>query len=100
MPSSIAAPVRHFIPETIDFSDFAQIEPWYQNLLDRPIQSTGDLERWLLDFSELSAAVDEYGARRYIDKSCHTDDPAIEQRYMQFVEQVEPKIKPLYFELQ
>jgi oligoendopeptidase F len=100
MPSAITAPVRHFVPESVDVSDFAQIQPLYQQLLDRSLQSTGDLERWLADFSELSAAVDEYGARRYIDKSCHTEDAAIEQRYMQFVEQVEPKIKPLYFELQ
>jgi oligoendopeptidase F len=100
MPSTIAAPVRHFVPESIDLSDVEQLKPLYQTLLNRRLQSTGDLERWLADFSELSAAVDEYGSRRYIDKSCHTDDPVIEQRFMQFVEQVEPKIKPLYFELQ
>jgi oligoendopeptidase F len=100
MSLTTTAPIRHFVPESIDLSDFQQIQPLYQALLDRPLQSTGDLERWLLHFSELNSAVDEYGARRYIDKSCHTDDTAIEQRYMQFVEQVEPKIKPLYFELQ
>ncbi len=88
------------MPYSIDLSDFTQIQPLYQKLLDRQLQSTGELERWLLDFSELSAVVDEYGSRRYIDKSCHTDDPKIEQRFMQFVEEVEPRIKPLYFELQ
>jgi oligoendopeptidase F len=77
MPSTTSAAVRHFVPESIDLSDFDQIQPLYQKLLDRSLQSTGDLERWLLDFSELSAAVDEYGARRYIDKSCHTDDAEI-----------------------
>jgi oligoendopeptidase F len=100
MPSTTTAPVRHFVPEQIDLSDFEQIQPLYQKLLDRPLKSTGDLERWLLDFSELNSAVDEYGSRRYIDKSCHTDDKEIEKRFMQFVEQVEPKIKPLYFEMQ
>jgi oligoendopeptidase F len=100
MSTTAVAPVRHFVPETIDLSDFSQIDPLYQKLLGRPLESTGDLERWLADFSELTAAVDEYGSRRYIDKSCHTDDVEIEKRFMQFVEQVEPKIKPLYFALQ
>jgi oligoendopeptidase F len=97
---TVTAPVRHFVPYSIDLSDFSQIGPLYEKLLDRQVESTGDLEHWLLDFSELSAVVDEYGARRYIDKSCHTDDAEIEKRFMQFVEEVEPKIKPLYFELQ
>ncbi len=58
------------------------------------------MDRWLKDFSELTAVVDEVGSRRYIAKSCHTDDPGIEKAYMQFVEEIEPKTKPLYFELQ
>jgi oligoendopeptidase F len=100
MSSTATLPARHFVPETIELSDFSQIEPLYQKLLDRKLESTGDLERWLIDFSELTSAVDEFGARRYIDKSCHTDDAEIEKRFMQFVEQVEPRIKPLYFQLQ
>ena len=100
MTSTLSAPVRHFVPDNIDLADFSQLEPVYQKLLQRPLNSTGELEKWLLDFSELSSVVDEFGSRRYIDKSCHTDDAAIEQRFMQFVEQVEPRIKPLYFALQ
>ncbi len=98
--SATAAAQRHFVPTKIDFADFAQIEPLYTELLNRSITKTTDLEKWLLDFSELTAAVDEFGSRRYIDKSCHTDDAEIEQRYMHFVEEIEPKIKPLFFQLQ
>ncbi len=102
MPATAAPPlpVRKFVPVKIDLSDFEQIEPLYRALLERPLNSAEQIEKWLLDFSELSAAVDEYGSRRYIDKSCHTDDPELEKRFMDFVENVEPKIKPLYFELQ
>lgn len=102
MPATAAPPlpVRRFVPVKIDLSDFNQIEPLYQALLERPLGSTQQIEQWLLDFSELSAAVDEYGSRRYIDKSCHTDDAELEKRFMHFVENVEPKIKPLYFRLQ
>src|ERR1700761_6454915 len=89
-------PVRRFVPAVFDPSDFKQIEPLYRQLLARPLASVAEVEKWLLDFSELSSVVDEYGARRYIEKSRHTDDSAIEKRFMQFVEEVEPKIKPLF----
>jgi oligoendopeptidase F len=95
-----ATPDRRFVPRNIDLADFSQIEPLYQSLLARPLDDRQQLGQALLDFSELTAAVDEYGSRRYIDKSCHTDDPEIEKGFMHFVENVEPKIKPLYFQLQ
>lgn len=91
---------RQFVPATIDVADFSQLEPLYRDLVDRPIGSPAELEKWLLDFSELSSVVDEYGSRRYIDKSCHTEDAEIEKAYFHFVENIEPKIKPLYFQLQ
>jgi oligoendopeptidase F len=93
-------PVRKFVPQQLDASDFSKLEPLYRSLLDRQIPSAAELDRWLADLSELSAVVDEFGSRKYIDKSCHTDDKQIEAAYMNFVENVEPKIKPIFFELQ
>jgi oligoendopeptidase F len=94
------AALNRFIPEQLNCADFAQLEPLYLALLERTLETVGRLTAWLEDFSALTAVVDEFGSRRYIDKSCHTDDTAIEQAYLQFVEQIEPKIKPLYFQLQ
>ena len=91
---------RTFVPAELDASDFKQIEPLYQQLLSRPVDTVEQLEKWLADASELISVVDEYGSRKYIDKSCHTDDAEIEKRFMQFVEEVEPLIKPLFFKLQ
>src|SRR5271165_4183795 len=91
---------RQFVPAELDPSNFAQTQTLYHRLLDRRIDTMDQLNRWLLDFSELASVVDEYGSRRYIDKSCHTDDEAIKKRFMQFVEEVEPRIKPLAFALQ
>ena len=93
------APNRSFVPPDLDVSDFSRIEPLYQQLLSRPLQGAAEGEQWLNDFSELSSVIDEYGSRRYIDKSCHTDDSQIERRYLRFVEQIEPKTKPLDFRL-
>lgn len=92
--------VRTFAPANLDVADWSQLEPLFKKLLDRPLPDVAAVEGWLADFSELIAIIDEYGSRRYIEKSCHTDDDAIEKAYMHFVENIEPKIKPLYFELQ
>jgi len=91
---------RRFVPHQIDLADFSQIEPLYRALLDRPVETAEELGRWLADFSELTSAIDEYGSRRHIDTSCHTDDPQIEKAFLHFVENVEPKVKPLHFAMQ
>lgn len=96
---SLAA-TRKFVPSDIDLSNFAAIEPLFTALLSRPTETAAQLESWLADASELVAAIDEYGNRRYIDNSCHTDDPAIEKAYLHFVENVDPKVKPLVFAMQ
>jgi oligoendopeptidase F len=91
---------RTFLPQNLNLAEFAAIEPYYRQLLQAPLMSADECTRWLANFSELTAAVEEYGNRRYIDKSCHTDDPAIEKAYLHFVEEIEPRIKPLHFRLQ
>jgi len=91
---------RRFVPGDLDPSNVASLEEIFQKLFRRDIDTPEKLSAWLSDFSELSAVVDEYGSRRYIDKSCHTDDEGIKNRFLQFVEEVEPRVKPLAFALQ
>ncbi len=91
---------RTFVPHDLKINSFADVEPLYRALLERPIQSAAELEKWLKDASELASVVDEFGTRRYINKSCQTDDPELEKLYLQYVEEIEPRIKPLFFELQ
>jgi oligoendopeptidase F len=91
---------RQFVPAGFDPSNWDDAGPLYDELRDRPIDSPQALERWLDDLSELTSVMGEYGNRRYIDKSCHTDNEAIKRRYLQFVEEIEPKVKPLLFAIQ
>ncbi len=98
--STRVLPHRRFVPADLSLSDWNAIAPVAERLQEREIHSAAELEAWLADFSELCAAVDEYGSRAYINKSCHTDDRAIEKIYLQFVENVEPPFKPVTFELQ
>jgi oligoendopeptidase F len=92
---------RRFVPETIDLGDWDQIRPLFDQLMHRAgeLKTVVELERWILDGGELSAALDEEGARRHIAMTCHTDDPAAEKAYLHFVEHVEPQLKPRQFEL-
>lgn len=92
--------VRQFVPTHFDSSDWAQIEPLFLELQNRQLKNVADLEKWLTDFSELVCVTDEFGSRRYIDKTCHTDDANIEKAFLHWVENIEPKMKPLFFALQ
>jgi len=98
MPTAIHT--RAFAPDDLDPSDWGQLEPLYQTLLDRRIDSPQQLRQWLADLAELSAVVSEYGARKNIDSACHTDDAEIEKAYLHYVEHIAPKIMPMYFQMQ
>jgi oligoendopeptidase F len=93
---------RAFVPPTIDLGDWTQIAPLFDQLEARAARcaSAADLERWLLDWSELTAALDEEAARRYIAMTCHTDNADAEKAYLHFVENVEPQLKPRQFALE
>ena len=93
---------RSFVPETIDLGDWAQIAPLFDGLEARAAQaaSVAELEHWLLDWSELSSALDEEASRRYIAMTCHTDNTEAEKAYLHFVEYVEPELKPRQFALE
>ena len=93
---------RSFIPATLDLGDWPQIAPWFDQLEVRAAlaKNAAELERWLLDWSELNAALDEEASRRYIAMTCHTDSADAEKAYLHFVENVEPQLKPRQFALE
>lgn len=88
-----------FVPEDIDGTDWSAVGPLYEALLERPLKCAGCLENLLLDRSELDAAVGEAGATLYIEMTCHTDDEARKKAYLDFVENMEPKLKDAGFKL-
>lgn len=88
-----------FVPARFDGTDWNQIEPLLQALLDRPVGSAAMLERWLLDRSELEAACAEAEADLYIAMTCDTEDKAAQEAYTRYIETVPPLMKPLVFAL-
>jgi oligoendopeptidase F len=93
---------RQLVPPEIDLGDWSQIAPLFDAVEAklRSASSVKELERALLDWSELSAALDEEGSKRYIAMTCHTDNSQAEIAYLHFVEHVEPEIKPRQFALE
>jgi oligoendopeptidase F len=88
-----------FVPIDLDATSWKNIEPLYQALLDRELKCENCLEQLLLDRSELDAAVNEAHSNLYIRMTCDTSDEKAKQAYLDFVENVEPKLKQASFEL-
>ncbi len=59
-----AAAERRFVAKDFVADAWASIEPYVKQLKDRELGSTKELEAWLLDLSELTSVIDEYGSRR------------------------------------
>ncbi len=97
-----AAKLRRFVPANINLGEWPQIAPLFVDLEARAARtgSAAELEQWLFDWSELSAALDEESTRRYIAMTCHTDNPDAEKAYLDFLENVEPQLKPRQFALE
>jgi oligoendopeptidase F len=93
---------RRFVPEQIDLGDWTQIVPLFDKLESRiaECKTAADLEKWLIDWSELSAALDEESSCRYIAMTCHTDNTSAEKAYLHVVEKIDPEIKPRQFALE
>ncbi|NUN97170.1 MAG: M3 family oligoendopeptidase [Candidatus Omnitrophica bacterium] len=87
---------RAFVPKDSDLGDWDQIAPLLAQLEERPLGDSPGFERWLLDLSELQAVIWEEGSRRYIAMTCHTDDESHERRYLEFIEKIEPRLKPVW----
>ncbi len=92
---AVLAPYRDrtFVPAEADLADPDTVDQLYQQLLDRGIPSAQDLEQWVLDRSELDAAVAQRRAVLYIEMTCQTDDPARAEAYKRFVETIGPKLQ-------
>ena len=84
---------RQFVPEVADLTNLKEIGALFDQLITEDIQSAEDLERWVLNRSELEAALDQQGSILYIRMTCQTDDDVRVQSYKEFIETIVPAIK-------
>src|SRR5580698_8746793 len=86
---------RVFVPEGADLTDLVTVVSLYEKLEVKQITSTQELEQWLIERSELEAALSQAGSILYIRMTCQTDDPNIAGAYTRFVETIPPAVKPV-----
>jgi len=84
---------RTYIPADLEIK-WETLEPLYQELTTRPINSVEELEKWLKDGSELQAALEEDFAWRYIRMTCDTMNPDLLESFQYFATEIEPQTAP------
>ena len=90
---------RSYLPEDFTVTDWASLQPKFDELVARNIDSKDQLEQWLRDVSELEAVISEDACWRQIKMTCDTTDKACEESFTFFCMEIEPKMKPYSFEL-
>ena len=86
---------QSFLPPSLIIQKPEDILPFYQQLLNRTIQSASEFQEFLLDVSDLESAVSEDMAWRYIRMTCDTANKDHEQAYLTFVQEIQPQLAPL-----
>ncbi|MEO5594069.1 MAG: M3 family oligoendopeptidase [Chitinophagaceae bacterium] len=92
--ADIQALPRKFLPEDFTVTNWEGLEPYFQRLLDRPLNSKADLEQWLKDSSEIEAIISEDACWRQIKMTCDTENKSLEEAFVFFVTQIQPQIQP------
>ena len=92
--ADLKKPERHFLPENFVLTDWNGLEPFFQDLEQRRLDSREDLEKWLHDMSELDAVVSEDACWRQIKMTCDTENKSLEEAFAFFCMEIQPKIQP------
>lgn len=85
---------RSFLPADFEVKDWATLEPYFKDLVEREIESESDMEQWLKDMSELEAAISEDSCWRQIRMTCDTENKNLEESFNFFMMEIQPRIQP------
>lgn len=83
---------QKFLPRNFELTVWGELKPYYDDLLERPIDSVQDLEEWIKDRSELDAVVSESFAWRYIKITVNSGDKEAADSYQYAVQELAPRI--------
>jgi oligoendopeptidase F len=92
--AELAKPVRQYLPKEFAISTWDELEPYFKELLDRPIENVNDLGKWLKDTSELEAVLSEDACWRQIRMTCDTENKELEQAFTFFCMEIQPQMQP------
>jgi oligoendopeptidase F len=101
--TAIATPIekikRSFLPEDFTLTTWDALQPYFEDLKNRELDTKADLEKWLKDVSELEAVISEDASWRQIKMTCDTTQKEYEDAFTYFCMEIEPQMKPYFFEL-
>ncbi|HEX8313675.1 MAG TPA: M3 family metallopeptidase, partial [Flavisolibacter sp.] len=92
--ANITSIPRSYLPKDFKITDWNMLEPYLRELLDRPLNTKEDLEKWLQDMSEVEAVISEDAAWRQIRMTCDTENKELEAAFTFFVTEIQPKMQP------
>ncbi len=90
---------RDFLSSKFRLLSWNNIRPYLEELKNRKLDSKTALEQWLKDISEVETVVGEDACWRQINMTCDTTDKTLEEEYTYFCTEIEPKMKPYFFEI-
>ncbi|MFQ5462823.1 MAG: M3 family oligoendopeptidase [Phycisphaerae bacterium] len=90
---------RRFVDPKDVLDRWEAIEPYFDSLRDADCSTVEALTQWLERYSELVACIEEVGTDRHVKMTCQTDDPERKAAFLDFLENIDPKCKPRYQEL-
>ena len=87
-------PERKFVSKNLVIDSWRKIEHLFDNLVERDISNVAELEKWMLDRSELEAVLEEDMAWRYIKMNIDTTDKELGERFTFWIKEISPKTAP------
>ncbi|HJN63620.1 MAG TPA: M3 family oligoendopeptidase [Flavobacteriales bacterium] len=87
-------PKRKFVSENLVIDSWGKIKSLFDNLVERKISNANELEKWMLDRSELESVLEEDMAWRYIKMNIDTTDKKLRERFSFWIKEIAPKTAP------
>ena len=87
-------PERKFVHKDLVIDSWDKIKSLFENLLQREIKSVNNLEKWMLDRSELEAVLEEDMAWRYIKMNIDTTDKNLADKFHFWIKEISPNAAP------
>ncbi|MBS1774898.1 MAG: M3 family oligoendopeptidase [Bacteroidetes bacterium] len=99
MSSILQKTQRTFLPTDFIVTTWEHLEPYFKELQNRVLKSMEDLKTWLHHLSELESIISEDASWRQIKMTCDTTDTQLEEAFTYYCMEIEPRMKPYFFEL-
>ncbi len=86
---------RSFVAEDFNPNEWASLEPYFNELLERSINSVADLNQWLKDWSELDTAMTENSRWIYVKTTVDTNDEKAKADLANQYQNIFPRYSPI-----